>query len=87
MSVVVEIDIADGNAYRQLVITNISQEIERDGQGWRSQDQVCEYRVERRVAPGTNIQKSATFMHRYGDDVTVLIAKAGEALRIAHGHA
>lgn len=31
-------------------------------------------------------RRSATFPHRYGDDLTMLIARAGDALREKYGH-
>ena len=81
MSVRVTIDIAGGAAHRTLIIENLTKVGNR-----RDPDEESLYCVERYNSPDGGGRKSATFTHRYGDDVTVLIAKAGEALRKQHGH-
>ncbi|MDF2506303.1 MAG: hypothetical protein K0Q52_162 [Microbacterium sp.] len=82
MSVIVDINIADGSARRHLHIENITTEVEFGANGFRSLDQECSYTA---LISGGNQDRIATFTHRYGDDVTVLIAKAGEAIREKYG--
>lgn len=83
MSVIVKIDIANGSARRRMHIENVSPALDLDAEGRRSQDQVCAYAV---LVSGGRKQLVAGFEHRYGDDVTVLIAKAGDAIREKYGH-
>lgn len=83
MSVMVEIVIADGAARRGLIIENVSDAIELDQDGNRSLDQQCEYVV--RCVNGGSRTIESRFTHRFGDDVIVLIARAGDALRDDHG--
>lgn len=54
--------------------------VQREGNHGNARDELYEYTVvdQRR--------RDATFSHRFGDDMSVLVAKAGEALRTKYGH-
>lgn len=82
MSVHVTIDIAGGNAYRELHISNMEVVRER-----RDPDDVHRYSVEARNSRSGQGGWSliAQFEHRYGDDVGILITKACSAIREKYG--
>ena len=89
MSVYASISIAGGMAHRSMeicLVSPISPDVHRD------LDEIGTYEVTISNKPwpegpsrpeGT--LRSAEFQHRYGDDVTMLIAKAGEAIREKYG--
>ena len=87
MSVQVQIDIANGAAHRWLSIELTSTPV-LDADGHRQLDEVGTYRVVAGSKPIhlTQTMRVADFEHRYGDDVLVLIAKAGTALRGKYEH-
>ncbi len=86
MSVDVKIEIPGSSAYRHLQIHRISTP-ELDEGGKRDRDQIGDYVVTCTKSDRKDAEvRSASFTHRYGDDLTVLVGKAGEALREAHGH-
>jgi hypothetical protein len=87
MSVIVDVQIASGAAFRRMAIYCISNVIAKDSEGHPDHEQVREYEVEvQQRIPARQPVLTATFQHRYGDDVFILIAKAGEAIRERYGH-
>jgi hypothetical protein len=81
VSVLVSVSIGSGNAYRAMEINLLSTPT-LDAKGRRDLDQVGEYEAFLiRSLDSTLRNERATFQHRYGDDVFVLIAKAAEAHR------
>lgn len=86
MSVIVEINIAQGAAHRWMAIERTSIPA-RDADGVRSLEEVGTYRVTsgNKPMPLTQVLRTADFEHRYSDDVTILIAKAGAAIREKYG--
>jgi hypothetical protein len=56
-----------------------------DEKGWRDLDEIGTYSVIVRRSPTDGRARRAAFEHRYGDDLTILVAKAGEAIRALHG--
>lgn len=90
MSVHASIAIGGGMAHREMEICLVSP-VRPDGR--REHDDIGTYEVtisNKRWPDGparaVGQLRSATFEHRYGDDVTVLIAKAGEAIREKYGN-
>lgn len=90
MSVHASIAIADGMAHREMEICLVSP-VRADGR--RDPDDIGTYEVTMSNKPWPDGPAypvgrlvSAIFTHRYGDDVTILIAKAGEAIREKYGN-
>lgn len=86
MSVLVRINIADGRAYREMMISRVEDgpKLSVNGEtGKASQINTYEVAVTN-SSTGTPLWRRARFEHDFYDDVTVLIAKAGEAIRKEH---
>ncbi|MEV5068925.1 hypothetical protein MRBLMI12_000481 [Microbacterium sp. LMI12-1-1.1] len=81
MSVIATFDIANGSAHRTFKIHNITKLSDS-----RDPDTVSQYVVERTNSVGGGGYRTASFEHRFGDDVTILVAKAGAALRKKYGN-
>lgn len=82
MSVQASIEIAQGMAHRTLAVHRL----DRDDNLGHDHDTEYEYEVFVASRSDGPYSRHATFKHRYGDDVTILIAKAGEAIRQKYGN-